>query len=789
MSTLTLKTLRDMWLFRARTILAIAAIAVGAGALGVMTTTLIVLPRALGEGYAGTNPAHAILTVRPVSGDVAEQLAKVAGVDEAQARYADSGRLQAGARSVPLLLDTIPDFADLAVGRLYLEAGASQPPPLGTIWLERSLRPVLGVEQGDVVDIRMSDGTAASLSISGFVNDMSQLPATIEPIAIGFISEETAARLGQPEGYNRLYLTLDREAADRETIERGMGHVVEWLEDNGVVVLSVNIPNPGEHPIESSLQTIGMLLGTLGALTLLLSAFLVANIMAALVAQQVPQIGVIKALGGRTRLITRLYLQMVIIFGLLALLIALPMGVGGAYLQMNVLASTLNFDLRSFGLPPLTVLLQVIGALLVPAVAAFLPIFQGARQTVSKSLNSRGVEMGSIGHSLLSRLEEMPRLVALSLRNTFRRSGRLALAVAALGLAGGMFISAFNVRHGFDRAAEMISAESAYDVGIDFVESQSARRVEQIARTVPGVVAVESWPVAEVRRLFPDGRLSGSVSLTGIPADTIMFQPVNLYGRRLQAGSESELYVNAEAYNRLQPLAVDDDVTVRVNNRQDAVWRLSGVSLVTIFPRAFILLEEFERVTGQRDRANRLLVRTERSDSAFQEGVSEALQAEFGRRNMDVAYAETTAATREGIRAQLRQVVIMLLASALLVAVVGGVGLASTMGINVLERSREIGVLRALGAQRGLLQRLVITEGLIISLLSVLIGSLLAVPLTWLLDVVLGGTTFSRPLEFAYLPWAVAVWAALLLVIAAVACWLPARTAARLPVREALAYE
>lgn len=789
MSTLTLKTLRDMWLFRARTILAVLAIAVGVGALGVMTTTLIVLPRALGEGYAGTNPAHAILAVRPVSGEVVEQLAELEGVDEAQARYADSGRLQAGIHSVPLLLDTIPDFGGLAVGRLYLEAGTSQPPPLGTIWLERSLQPVLGIEQGGIVDITLSDGTAASLPISGFVNDMSQLPATIEPIAIGFISEKTAARLGQSEGYNRLYLTLDQDAADRAAIERAMGDVVEWLEDSGVVVLSVNIPNPDEHPIQSSLQTIGMLLGTLGALTLLLSAFLVANIMAALIAQQVPQIGVIKALGGRTRLITRLYLQMVIIFGLLALLIALPMGVGGAYLQMSVLADTLNFDLRSFGLPPLTVLLQLVGALFVPAVAAFVPIYQGARQTVSKSLSSRGVEMGSIGRSVLSRLEELPRLVALSLRNTFRRSGRLALAVAALSVAGAMFISAFNVRRGFDRAAEMISAESAYDVGIDFVESQSAQRVEQIALAVPGVVAVESWPVAEVRRLFPDGRLSGSLSLTGIPPDTIMFQPVNLHGRRLQADAEAEFYVNAEAYNRLQPLVIDGEMIARVNNRQDAVWRLSGVSLVTIFPRAFILLDEFERVTGQRDRANRLLVRTEHSDAAAQEAVSEALQAEFVRRNMDVAFAETTAATREGIRAQLRQVVVMLLASALLVAVVGGVGLASTMGINVLERSREIGVLRALGAQRGLLQRLVITEGLIISLLSVLMGSLLAVPLTWLLDVVLGGTTFSRPLEFAYLPWAVAVWAALLLVIAAVACWLPARTAARLPVREALAYE
>lgn len=793
MSTLHLKTLRDMWLFRARTILAILAIAIGVGALGIMTTTLIILPRALGEGYLGINPAHAVLTTNPFPDELAEQLSDLDGVDQAQARRSGSGRLEVGGKTVPLVLDTIPDFEQLNVSRLYLEDGALRPPPPGTIWLERSLQPVLEIKQGDEVDIKLSDGTAETLLISGFVNDMTQLPATIQPIAFGFVGDETAARLGQPEDYNKLYVTINEQTPDRVAIEQAMGEVVDWLEDRGVAVLTINVPNPGEHPIQSSLQTIGLLLGTLGALTLLLSAFLVANIMSALVAQQIPQIGVLKALGGRTWLVAQLYLRMVLIFGVLALLLAVPMGVGGAYVQMYFLSSQLNFDLRSFGLPIVTVLLQVVGALLVPALAALVPILQGARLTVRESLNSRGLDLGSGRNAFLTRWEEMPRLLALSLRNTFRRAGRLALAIAALSLAGAMFITSFNVRRGFDRAAEMMGAESAYDVGIDFVESQSAPHIEQIARTIPGVVDVESWPIAEARRHFPDGRYSSSLTIIGIPPDTTMFQPVSRLGRRLQTGEDAELYVNSEVYAMLQPLAVGvgdaGELAARVNGRRDVTWQLVGVSLLRFSPTAYVLLDEFERVTGQRDRVSRLVVRTSRSDPAFQEEVSAALQAQFAWRNMDVAFAETTAATREGIRAQLRDVVTLLLASALLVAVVSGVGLTSTMGINVLERSREIGVLRALGAQRGLLRRLVIVEGLIISLLSIFFGSLLAFPLTWLLDAVLGQTTFLRPLEFAYLPAAVAVWAALLLVIAVVACWLPARAAVQLPVREALTYE
>jgi putative ABC transport system permease protein len=789
MSTLQLKILRDMWLFRARTVLAILAIAIGVGALGIMTTTLIILPRALGEGYAGTNPAHVILNASPVTEDLAEALSEVEGIGEAQARRSSSGRIQAGTRTIPLVLDTIPNFEALAISRLYLEDGALRPPPPGSIWLERSLRPVLGIQQGDQVEVRLANGTEEALLISGFVNDMSQLPATIQPVAYGYISDETAARLGQPATFNRLYVTIEGENLDRATVEHAVGEVREWLEDRESVVQTVRVPNPGEHPIQSNLRTVGMLLGTLGALTLLLSAFLVATIMSALVAQQVPQIGVLKALGGRTSLITQLYLRMVFIFGALALLLAVPMGVGGAYVQMLVLASTLNFDLRSFGLPPATVLLQVVGALLVPALAAFFPILQETRQTVRESLNSRGVVLGRRSQTLFSQLEEMPRLALLALRNTFRRSGRLVLAVGALSLAGAMFIAAFNVRHGFDRAAEMMGAETAYDVRIDFVESESAPHIEQIARAVPGVVAVESWPVAEARRLFPDGRASSSMILVGIPADTTMFQPVSRLGRRLQPGGGPELYANAETYAMLQPLALEGEIEARVNSQRDVVWRLAGVSLVRFVPTAYVLLDEFERITGQRDRVNRLVARTSRSDLETQESVAEALQFQFRERNIQVATAFTTAATREGIRAQLREVVTLLLASALLVAVVGGVGLASTMGINVLERSREIGVLRALGARRGLLWQLVVGEGIIITLLSILVGSLLAFPLTWLLDVVLGQTTYLQPLEFAYLPGAVAAWGGLLLVIAVVSCWLPARSAAQLPIREALTYE
>ena len=68
-----------------------------------------------------------------------------------------------------------------------------------------------------------------------------------------------------------------------------------------------------------------MILSVMAILSLVLGLFLVINTVNAIVAQQVPQIGVMKAIGGTTRQMLVLYLSGVLIYGLLALLLAVPL--------------------------------------------------------------------------------------------------------------------------------------------------------------------------------------------------------------------------------------------------------------------------------------------------------------------------------------------------------------------------------------------------------------------------------------------------------------------------------
>ena len=131
----------------------------------------------------------------------------------------------------------------------------------------------------------------------------------------------------------------------------------------------------------------------------------------------------------------------------------------------------------------------------------------------------------------------------------------------------------------------------------------------------------------------------------------------------------------------------------------------------------------------------------------------------------------------------------MLLIMAVLIALVGGLGLMGTMSMNVLERTREIGVMRSIGAVDLAIMGLVITEGMIIGMISWGLGALLAIPITNVLNVLVGVSILTVPLDYVFSPNGLIIWLVLVIVLSTIASILPARNAVRLTVRDVLAYE
>ena len=779
------KILRDLFLNKSRSLLVILAVAVGVAAFGLMVTGGLVLDENLRLSYASTGPAHTILSLSPFDKHLLKHVQGLDYVLEAQARRVDQARVSSGPDTwLSFEIQTLPDFTFLSINRLLLEGRVALPPAKDTILLERSLQNIMQV--GDSIEVQLLNGDMHRLSVGGFVNDLSHLPSELTLVGLGYISPETADTLGFQNEYNQL-LVVFSGVRTRQEAEVQTTKLVKDLEGAGYRVLSASVPVPEKYVLGDNMASVSFILNSLGGLTLILSAFLVTSVMAAIMSQQIPQIGILKSLGGNLGQTMSLYFQEVFAFGVFALLLAIPMGLIGAYFMADGIAQGMNFSVTRFRLPMITLILQALGALLAPLLASLFPILSGARITIREAISNYKPEaVTRLG--LLRFFSELPQLINLSVRNAFRRKVRLALTFVTLLLAGSMFIAVIDIRQSMRAAVKELQGELNYDVNVDFVRPYSTRKMAREVGELEDVLAVETWAVENGRLVFGDDHLSGGIILYGVPEGTQMARPGVIEGSWLSAGTPRGIFVSADVLDLSPSLKVGSVITLNIEGREEQ-WTILGASGRSLAPIAYVFYEDLARQTGLDGLANRLVIQTRRSEPAFQSSVQSNVLARLDQINFDILGSQTTTELKETNAAQLDVLIILLLVMVVLIAVVGGLGLAITMSLNVMERTREIGILRSLGAGNGVVRRVVILEGLVIGLISWALAVPCSIPLAIWLGNSLGLSLLASPLDYIFSAPAVYIWLGLMVVISIIASLIPAQNAARLTIRDALVYE
>jgi putative ABC transport system permease protein len=265
--------------------------------------------------------------------------------------------------------------------------------------------------------------------------------------------------------------------------------------------------------------------------------------------------------------------------------------------------------------------------------------------------------------------------------------------------------------------------------------------------------------------------------------------PDVLAGRWLVPADQNAIVLNTKALREAGAARVGDELTVKLDGK-DVAFRLVGVIQAPgPDPFAYVEYSAYGRLTDSVGRAGSVLVVASDPSEAGQSALAAALERRFEQTGLRVASVLRISQEIAEAEASFGILVALLLVMAVLLAVVGGLGLAGTMGLNVIERTRELGVMRAIGASDRHIRQVVLLEGLVIGGVSAAAGSLVGWPIGRLLSDAVGRTFMQGPLTFTY-PWGgAALWLALVLVLAAVASLVPAWSATRVSVREALAYE
>jgi putative ABC transport system permease protein len=547
------------------------------------------------------------------------------------------------------------------------------------------------------------------------------------------------------------------------------------------------------------IDAILLMMGVVGVLTIILGLFLVYNTINAIMLEQVKQIGLMKAIGGRAGQILWIYLSASLIYGLLASLVAIPLAaIGAHYLTLFVLG-LLNFEPGPFTIDLRAAQIQVGVAVLSPLAASLFPIVAGVRLTVREAISSYGLE-GAVGlvDRLVARMHRVPYTLLLTLGNTFRNKKRVFFLEMMLVGSGFIFMMVMGVRDSVTYTfTEELAAIHNYQVTLAFDNPERIRRIEALALSHPNVEAVEMWSVnrAEVR---PAGQAKASVldrsaNLFGVPLPVTMYTPQLLAGRWLQANDTYAVVLNIMLADKVG-VGVGDWITFDHGLERESTWQVVGLLFDPLSDdSAHIPLTTLQREIGSVNRANTLWLQTDQTDPAATATVAQSLRRLYEGRGIAVAPESTfEMATISEISAEMLfrfNILIMLLAiMAVVIAAVGGVGLSGVLSLSVLERRREIGVMRAIGASSGRVAGLFIGEGLILGLLSWLLAIPLSIPAAYYMATQALALVLDRELIYRFTLWGPLYWLGIVIILAVAASWLPAHSATRLSVRESLAY-
>jgi putative ABC transport system permease protein len=487
-----------------------------------------------------------------------------------------------------------------------------------------------------------------------------------------------------------------------------------------------------------------------------------------------------------------------------ATLVALPPAVSLGQFGVVKILGFLGIEATNVAAPWWTYLVVLGVGLLLPPLMALIPLVKTSLTTVRAAIDHHGgAAKPPATTGILARLGRSRRIdrgIIMALRNTFRRPARFLLSAGLLASAGMVFVAGMSLNSGVQAIQTESQSERKWDVDVQLTQPASMAEIDTALQQTPDLSRIEGVRTAEtgvagqgqvpVTRTYPD-QGHGGVAVTAIPAGTTTFTPPKLLeGRWLKPGETGAIVLNQIARaNTVPGIGVGDTVDLTVGGKA-TTWRVVGLAEERGGGSggAYVTAPGFAKAMGQPEQVNQLRIATTGQDEQTRGAVAGAVASKLGGAGIEVRSAASVSQRDASTQGHLGPILMILMAIAIAMAVVGCIGLASTMGANILDRTREFGVMHAIGARPKAVRRIVIGEGVFLALASCVVAAIPALILTSVVGTGLGNLFMYAPLPFRISFLAVAIWVVLVVLGAVLATDAAASRASRITVREALAY-
>lgn len=778
-----------------RTMQAVLSIFAGVFALGAILGALDLVSQDTAKSWMDASPASILLSVSPgASLDVISSLSNLDEVADAEGDMTlpiqwrpDSSQPWQSAT-----LKARPDYDDQRFFTYALLEGR---------WPERTIMVVhegYDLHSGDQVELEIN-GTTRSVEIGGTLRAVNVRPSGVGGTPTFYTTFSHFEDITGRSGFSVIYGSIPEYTPEQaETAAMAME---DRLEDQGFSVAAAGArgnktTSPDEHFSQDTLDGVFLILGIMGVASLLLGLLLVYNTVSAIISQQVSQIGVLKAIGASRAQILFIYFTITFIYGLLAMVLALVFGALAAHALRTLLTSMLGMVPGRLTLSSSAAIVQIVVSLVAPLLVATGPILQGSGITVREAISSYGLTGGGGWlDTLLSRLEFLSRMITMAISNTFRKKTRVSLVLVALVGAGMMFIGVLSVQNSINRTFNDIYLEIFQaDIAFTLPKPELISEMNSLTLGYAAVDAVEMHLNAQATASATNDPDAGeeTTSVTGIPVPSSIYQPDITSGRWLLPEDRFAVVVNNAFAEKLN-VAVGDWMTLDISGESELELQIVGFMYEPIVGNAnvaYLPQRTLQEEMGETNQANQVWIQINAASPVEMSQHATNLRAIYATAGIEPSITDEDTLTEQTASqvASLSVLVLLLFILAVIIAAVGGIALSGALGINVLERRREIGVLRSIGAGNRAIATLFITEGILIGWLSWLIAVPFSIAigngLTQAVESALGAD-----FTYVYSPLSLLYWFVIVTVLAVFASWAPTRQAIDVSVRESLSYE
>jgi putative ABC transport system permease protein len=789
MNTQWRKILGDFRQHRLEIFLLAVVLTLGTAGVVAALNARAVLAREIAASFAKANTPDIALWFDKVETPLLDQVRARPGVAAVDTRRVAFTRAAATSGEWFMMqVAVVRSFEDQQLSLVHQHSGAW--PGTDGILIEQSGRTLLQKKVGDELQVRTPGGGIARVPIAGFVHDTAVAPSTQDRMIYAYVTPASATLLGQNPEPDQLLVKV-KERGSLDDVSEFSEDLSAWLTKHEQQVPMRADVLANAHPHAALMSTMLSVLAVLAGIAFTSSAALAAYMISLWMKREVQQIGIMKAIGARFSQIARQYLALVLPIVFLSVVLALPIGAEIGRWVVKYYETSLNIDVANWSVPTSLLLKEAILALGIPIVAMALPIIRAARMSARRAIHDPGIVAPTGPIRGTAKLITIPgnRRLTFALRNTFRRPWRLAITLLALSAGGALLLTAYDIYESLMRVVDVSLAQQGHDVEVQLQRPVPPAQLESVARAVADVEIAEAFRRAVVTIVPSEGE-AASVSESrrllfyGYPPATRLMKLRLQEGRWPRDDESGAIVVSRLVQNAAPSSQLDREITLKYRDRRAKV-RVVGVVEEIGPPTIYSSFSTFEAVTGLGDASQVIRVK---AAAGREQTVANALDQAL----LDAHLAPSAVNTRHEFRTVLDEhfavVTAVMKMVALAAALIGAISLVASVSLSVLERAREIGVIRALGATPRAVVGIFLIEGSAVAIL----GALISIAASIYFAQALNGKASRELLHVAVPLYVSRIGLSVLFsgaFVVLVGVLLSVRRVLRMSVREALSYE